>query len=73
MIQLEDKDWYDVAIIGAGPGGATCAYFLGKYPLGVSDPQGVKILQNITYNDIFFISLRSKGVDFLLHYFNPAH
>ena len=29
--QLEEKDWYDVAIVGAGPGGATCAYFLGKY------------------------------------------
>ena len=41
MIQLEDKNWYDVAIVGAGPGGATCAYFLGKYPLGVSGPQRV--------------------------------
>lgn len=28
--KLEEKDWYDVAIVGAGPGGATCAYFLAK-------------------------------------------
>lgn len=27
--KLEDKDWYDVAIVGAGPAGSTCAYFLG--------------------------------------------
>ncbi|KAL3857970.1 hypothetical protein ACJMK2_012612 [Sinanodonta woodiana] len=25
-----EKDWYDVAIVGSGPSGATCGYFLGK-------------------------------------------
>jgi flavin-dependent dehydrogenase len=30
-LQNEDKDHYDVAIVGAGPAGSTCAYFLGKH------------------------------------------
>lgn len=28
-LQNEEKEHYDVAVVGAGPSGATCAYFLG--------------------------------------------
>lgn len=30
MIQNKEKEFYDVAIVGAGPSGATMAYYLAK-------------------------------------------